>query len=133
MARLSDAPNLRVKLSGICMPGRRWTPELNGPVVREAVALFGVARCMVASNFPVDGLHATFDEIMDGLKAITAGLPRRPPPPVPTARPRRPTAPGVIARLAEFEHCLRLTLRGAGAGAGGDALAPAPVRQGSSR
>ena len=76
MARLSDAPNLRVKLSGICMPGRRWTPELNGPVVREAVALFGVARCMVASNFPVDGLHATFDEIMDGLKAITAGLPR---------------------------------------------------------
>ncbi len=76
MARLSDAPNVRVKLSGICVPGRRWTPELNGPVVREAVALFGAARCMVASNFPVDGLHATFDEIMDGLKAITAGLPR---------------------------------------------------------
>jgi len=76
MARLSDAPNVRVKLSGICVPGRRWTPELNGPVVREAVGLFGAARCMVASNFPVDGLHATFDEIMDGLKAITAGLPR---------------------------------------------------------
>jgi predicted TIM-barrel fold metal-dependent hydrolase len=76
MARLSDAPNVRVKLSGICVPGRRWTPELNGPVVREAVGLFGAARCMVASNFPVDGLHAGFDEIMDGFKAITAGMPQ---------------------------------------------------------
>jgi len=76
MARFSDAPNARVKLSGICVPGQRWTPELNGPVVLEAISLFGAGRCMVASNFPVDGLHAAFDEIMDGLKAITAGLPR---------------------------------------------------------
>nr|WP_255575275.1 amidohydrolase family protein [Caldovatus aquaticus] len=76
MARLSEAPNVRVKLSGICVPGRRWTPALNGWVVREAIALFGAERCMVASNFPVDGLLATFDEILDGLKAITAGLPR---------------------------------------------------------
>lgn len=76
MARLSDAPNVRVKLSGICVPGRRWTAELNGWIVLQAVALFGAARCMVASNFPVDGLLATFDEIMDGMKAITAHLPQ---------------------------------------------------------
>jgi len=49
---------------------------LNAPVVLEAVALFGAARCMIASNFPVDGLHAGFDEIMEGFQAITAGLPR---------------------------------------------------------
>ncbi len=77
MARLSDAPNIRVKLSGICVPGERWTPALNGFAVREAIALFGAARCMVASNFPVDKLLASFDEIMDGMKTITAGLPRQ--------------------------------------------------------
>jgi predicted TIM-barrel fold metal-dependent hydrolase len=27
MARLAEAPNLRVKLSGCCVPGRRWTPD----------------------------------------------------------------------------------------------------------
>jgi predicted TIM-barrel fold metal-dependent hydrolase len=75
MARLSDAPNTRVKLSGICVPGRRWTARLQAPVVLEAIRLFGAARCMVASNFPVDGLLATYDEIMDGMRAIIAGLP----------------------------------------------------------
>ena len=76
MARLAEAPNLRVKLSGIGVPGRPWTPELNAPVVLEAIRLFGAARCMVASNFPVDGLVAGFGEIMAGLRAITASLPR---------------------------------------------------------
>lgn len=76
MARLSEAPNVRVKLSGICVPGQRWTPELNGWVVLEAVKLFGAERCMWASNYPVDGLVAGFAEILSGMRAITAGLPR---------------------------------------------------------
>jgi len=76
MARLSDAPNLCVKLSGICVPGQDWTAALNAPVVLEAVRLFGASRCMVASNFPVDGLVAGFATIMQGLREITAALPR---------------------------------------------------------
>jgi predicted TIM-barrel fold metal-dependent hydrolase len=76
MARLSDAPNIRVKLSGICVPGQPWTAELNRHVVLSAVELFGAGRCMVASNFPVDGLVTSYAEIMGGMRAITAGLPR---------------------------------------------------------
>lgn len=76
MARFSEARNVRVKLSGICLPGAAWTPELNAPVVLEAVRRFGAARCMVASNFPVDGLVARFATIMQGFRAITASLPR---------------------------------------------------------
>jgi len=75
MARLSDAPNIRVKLSGICVPGQRWTPELNGWIALEAVRLFGALRCMWASNYPVDGLVAGFAEILSGVRIITAGLP----------------------------------------------------------
>jgi predicted TIM-barrel fold metal-dependent hydrolase len=75
MARLAEAPNVLVKLSGCCVPGRRWTAELQAPVVLEAVRLFGAERCMVASNFPVDGLLASYDEIMDGMRAILAALP----------------------------------------------------------
>lgn len=75
MERLADQPNTVVKISGIGIPGQPWTVEANGPVVRETIRIFGVARCMFASNFPVDGLCATFDEIYDGFRAIVADLP----------------------------------------------------------
>jgi predicted TIM-barrel fold metal-dependent hydrolase len=75
MERLAEAPNALVKLSGCCVPGRPWTAELQGPVVLEAVRLFGAERCMVASNFPVDGLLASYDEIMHGMRAILSALP----------------------------------------------------------
>lgn len=74
MARLSEAPNVRVKLSGFCVPGHRWTPELQGWIVLETIRLFGSSRCMWASNFPVDGLVSSFAEILDGMLAITTSL-----------------------------------------------------------
>lgn len=76
MAWVAEAPNLRVKLSGIGVPGCAWTAELNAPVVLEAIRLFGASRCMVGSNFPVDGLVAGFGAIMAGLRTITAALQR---------------------------------------------------------
>jgi predicted TIM-barrel fold metal-dependent hydrolase len=76
MSRLAQAPNVRVKLSGICVPGQRWTPELNGWIVRQAIELFGAHRCMWASNFPVDGLVASFSDILRSMLAITRDMPR---------------------------------------------------------
>jgi predicted TIM-barrel fold metal-dependent hydrolase len=64
MALLAREPNVAVKISGIGLPGRNWTLESNGPVIRETIAIFGPQRCMWASNFPVDGLTATYDEIL---------------------------------------------------------------------
>jgi predicted TIM-barrel fold metal-dependent hydrolase len=70
-------PNTRLKISGIGVPGKAWTVELNGPIVRDAISIFGASRAMLASNFPVDSLVATFDEIFDGFDAITANLDER--------------------------------------------------------
>lgn len=75
MAEFAARPNARVKISGLGQPGRPWTVEANRPVVLAAIDLFGVDRCMFASNFPVDGLCAGFDTIFDGFKAIVAHLP----------------------------------------------------------
>ena len=36
------------------------------------IAIFGVDRCLFASNFPVDSLVATFDAIVSGMKAALA-------------------------------------------------------------
>ena len=39
------------------------------------IDLFGVARCMFASNFPVDSLCASFATIFGGFREIVADLP----------------------------------------------------------
>jgi predicted TIM-barrel fold metal-dependent hydrolase len=76
MERFAAEPNTAVKISGIGVPGKRWTADLQGAVVRETLRIFGAERCMAASNFPVDSLCASYDEIFTGLKAITAGMPQ---------------------------------------------------------
>ena len=67
-------PNVAVKISGLGQPGQPWTVAANGPIVRDTIAIFGVERCMFASNFPVDGLCADFDTIFSGFKTIVADL-----------------------------------------------------------
>ncbi len=75
MERLAQQSNVMLKISGLGVPGRRWTAELQGPVVRDAIGIFGTERAMFASNFPVDSLVATFDEIFGGFLEITRELP----------------------------------------------------------
>jgi predicted TIM-barrel fold metal-dependent hydrolase len=74
MALLAGEPNVCLKISGLGVPGRRWTPELQGAIVRDAIRIFGVERVMFASNFPVDSLVATFEEIFGGFFDITRDL-----------------------------------------------------------
>ena len=69
---LAACPNAAIKISGLGVPGRRWTAELNREIVLAVVEIFGAARAMFASNFPVDGLCARFDEIYSGFRAIAA-------------------------------------------------------------
>lgn len=70
-------PNVALKISGIGVPGRPWTAQANRAVVMDAIAIFGVERCMFASNFPVDRLAGSFRDIYDGFLAITAHLPEQ--------------------------------------------------------
>lgn len=75
MAAFAAEPNTRVKISGIGLPSQPWTVAANGPIVLTAIELFGVDRCMFASNFPVDSVCASYDTIFDGFQAIVAHLP----------------------------------------------------------
>ncbi len=63
MEVFADRANTAVKISGIGVPGQRWSVDLNGAIVRTAIDIFGVDRCMFTSNCPGDSLCATFDEI----------------------------------------------------------------------
>ena len=71
---LAGEPNACVKISGLGIPGTPWTVEAQRRVVLETVDAFGVERCMLASNFPVDSLCADFATIYRGFAEILAEL-----------------------------------------------------------
>jgi predicted TIM-barrel fold metal-dependent hydrolase len=75
MAALAEADNVCVKISGLGQRGAPWTLEANGPIVRDTIAIFGVERCMFASNFPVDGLCGGFETIFAGFRAAVRDRP----------------------------------------------------------
>ncbi len=76
MGLLAAEPNTAVKISGLGLPGRPWSMEDNRQIVLDTIEIFGVERCMFASNFPVDGLVASFDTIFSGFKKMVEDLPR---------------------------------------------------------
>ena len=74
MRSLAGAPNVSVKISGLGVANPGWTVESLRPIVLDTIDSFGVERCMVASNFPVDRLTGTFGDVFRTLRTITAGL-----------------------------------------------------------
>jgi predicted TIM-barrel fold metal-dependent hydrolase len=68
-------PNVAIKVSGLGQPNRRWTLAEQGPVIRDAIAIFGPERAMFASNFPVDSIVGSFTTIYDGFRAAVAERP----------------------------------------------------------
>ena len=74
MQAASECPNVTVKISGIGVPQQPWTVEANAWIVKTLIELFGVNRCMFASNFPVDKVCATYDEIFSGFEQIVSDL-----------------------------------------------------------
>lgn len=68
-------PNVAIKVSGLGGPGKKWTYESNGPVICDAISIFGSERAMFASNFPVDSIVGSFKTIYDGFRAAVAGRP----------------------------------------------------------
>ena len=75
LAGVAEAPNVAIKISGLGHPPARWTAQANRPVIRDTIAIFGVERAMFASNFPVDSLVASYDEIAGGFASAIADLP----------------------------------------------------------
>ena len=63
---MAAAPNVALKISGLGQADHSWPYASNRRVVRDAITILGVERCMFASNFPVDALCADYDTIFDG-------------------------------------------------------------------
>ncbi len=76
MRALAACPNVMTKLSCLCLLEGPWRLEDNRPIVLETIGIFGIDRCMFASNFPVDRLRASYDTIYDSFKTMVVDFPR---------------------------------------------------------
>ena len=75
MAALASlGPQVVCKLSGLAMPFASVAAAALRPWLEQAIDVFGVDRCLFASNFPVDAAYGTFDELYGTFAAVTSGL-----------------------------------------------------------
>jgi predicted TIM-barrel fold metal-dependent hydrolase len=75
MEALAACPNVWCKISGLTVRGEPWTLAANRPIILDAIRIFGVDRCMFASNFPVDGLKGSWDYLYTQFKRAVADFP----------------------------------------------------------
>jgi predicted TIM-barrel fold metal-dependent hydrolase len=72
MEAVAREPNVHVKVSEFGLKDSAWEYESNRRVVREAIAIFGIDRCIFASNFPVAGLRIDYDTLVRSLDRMLA-------------------------------------------------------------
>ena len=75
MKSVAACPNICVKISELGLKDSPWTVDNNRQVVLDTIDIFGVERCMWASNFPVAGLKVSYKDQLDGMFKIMSGLP----------------------------------------------------------
>lgn len=69
---LAELDHVTIKLSGLGMVDHNWTPESIRPYILTMIDIFGPERAMFGSNFPVDSLYSTFEELFDAYDIVTA-------------------------------------------------------------
>ncbi len=70
---LAAHENVYLKVSELGLRDRPWSYESNRRVVLEALEIFGFARAMFGSNFPVAGLRIGFREQVEAIGRMVEG------------------------------------------------------------
>lgn len=72
MATLSEFENVAVKLSGLGTFVHGVDIDLIDQIVAETLEHFGATRCMFGSNFPIEKLWTSYEELWVAMKTVTA-------------------------------------------------------------
>lgn len=73
MEAVARHQNVYVKVSEFGLKDAAWDYDSNRRIVLEAIAIFGIERCVFASNFPVAGLRIDYDTLVRSLDRMLAG------------------------------------------------------------
>ena len=72
MTALAEADNVVCKISGLGMCDWSWTVDSIRPWVTHCIEAFGPERCIFATNWPVDRLFSTYDDLIDAYTGIVS-------------------------------------------------------------
>jgi predicted TIM-barrel fold metal-dependent hydrolase len=70
MEVLAREPNVYLKVSEFGLRDQPWNYEANRRVVLEAISIFGIERCMFATNFPVAGLRVSYHDLVTAVRRM---------------------------------------------------------------
>jgi predicted TIM-barrel fold metal-dependent hydrolase len=70
MQTIAKEPNVCLKVSEFGLKHEKWSYESNRQIVLDAIDIFGIERCMFASNFPVAGLRIDFDTLVQSVSKM---------------------------------------------------------------
>ena len=74
MRALADTQNVSVKISALGMFSGEFSVDRIRQFVLDTIEIFGVDKCMFASNYPVDMLFSSYRAIWEAYDEITAGF-----------------------------------------------------------
>ena len=74
MRRLADLPNMHVKLSGLGTFIHKVDQAHIAEVALQTVGWFGASRCAFGSNYPIEKLWSTYDELVTAYRRALAPL-----------------------------------------------------------
>lgn len=67
---LAERPRTVCKLSGLGMFEPGWSAQTIHPIVETCLEQFGAERCMFGSNFPVDSLTGSYEDIVSAYRQL---------------------------------------------------------------
>ena len=67
---ISDNKNVYCKLSAVTMTDHHWSVNSIKEIFEYVIECFSIDRCLVASNFPVDKLFGSYDQIFNAYKEV---------------------------------------------------------------
>ncbi len=73
MHTIAACPNVWVKISELGLKDAPWNAVDNRVVVRDTLAIFGIERCMFASNFPVAKIRIGYTDLVTAIDGMLDG------------------------------------------------------------
>lgn len=74
IAALAEADSAVCKISGLGMCDNDWTVDSIRPWFEYCLEAFGVDRCVLGTNWPVDKMFSSYETLIDAYREIVSGL-----------------------------------------------------------
>jgi predicted TIM-barrel fold metal-dependent hydrolase len=72
ISTLAEAPSAVCKISGLAMGDNDWTVDSIRPWFEHCVEAFGIERCFLGTNWPVDKLYSDYATVIDAYAEIAS-------------------------------------------------------------